>query len=185
MDFNALAAKMKTIPTPRQDRDFLGEGKHVVRIAGVETITSQKNGHEIVILEFDVISSTTQAEGALLKQMFDLNAAPWRVTQSLGYIEALIEAAAPGVDLDGDYLQACMTGGKRSAVAGRVVLVTATPKVSENGIRYLRFSYSSATEDTKVAAPAPQTAVVPQVEAPQVANVQVTAEEDDEPAFDI
>lgn len=183
VDFNKLNTKLQNVDPKRVDRDYVGEGRHVIRVVGAETRETQ-SGKEIAIIEADVLSSSGGHEiGSGVKQIFALSNEPaWRIDQNLALIRAMINAACPGQAIDGQFLGSCLTGGNQSALAGRTLMVIAKRKISKNDKAYLDFSYKAAGEDEVVAPTQPQVATAPVVTTnDNVANT----EEDDEPAFDI
>ena len=184
MDFDKLNSKLQNVAPKRVDRDYVGEGRHVVRVVGAETRETQA-GKEIAIIEADVLSSSGGHDvGTGVKQIFALSNEPaWRIDQNLALIRALINAACPEDTIDGAFLGSCLTGGNQSALAGRTLMVIAKRKISKNDRAYLDFSYKIATED-EVVAPASQqsaTASVPVVSA----GSQSVESDDEEPEFDI
>jgi hypothetical protein len=185
VDFNNLNSKLQKVEAKRVDRDYLKEGRHVVRIVGAETRETQA-GKEIAIIECDVLSSTNEEHpgGSGVKQIFALSNEPaWRIDQNLALIRALINAACPGEQIDGEFLGSCLTGGNQSALAGRTLMVIAKRKISKNDKAYLDFSYKAASADDVVEtiASKPQAAVVPVV----TASVESNDSEDDDVPFDI
>lgn len=193
VDFNKLNSKLQKVEPKRVDRDYIGEGRHIVRVVGAETRETQA-GKELAIIEADVVASTGQhAEGSGVKQLFPLSNEPaWRIDQSLGLIRAMINAACPGEQIDGDFLASCLSGGNQSALAGRTLMVIAKRKISKNDKAYLDFSYKSASEEDADALrnQAPVAAAVAQ--APRVisssaneAQEDHSQDQDDEPPFDL
>lgn len=194
VDFNKLNSKLQKVEPKRVDRDYIGEGRHIVRVVGAETRETQA-GKELAIIEADVIASNGQhSEGSGVKQLFPLSNEPaWRIDQSLGLIRALINAACPGEQIDGDFLASCLSGGNQSALAGRTLMVIAKRKISKNDKAYLDFSYKSATEEDADALrnQAPVAAAVAQ--APRVISSSANEaqedhsqdQDDDEPPFDL
>ena len=184
VDFNKLNSKLQNVAPKRVDRDYIGEGRHVVSIVGVETRETQA-GKEIAIIEADVLSSSGAHDtGTGVKQIFALSNEPaWRIDQNLSLIRALINAACPGQQIDGDFLGSCLSGGNQSALAGCTLMVIAKRKVSKNDRAYLDFSYKAAKADDVVAPEKqPQAAAAPVVVSKETEDSNV---EDDEPAFDI
>jgi hypothetical protein len=195
VDFNKLNTKLQNVEAKRVDRDYIGEGRHIVRLVGAETRETQA-GKELAIIEADVIASNGQhTEGSGVKQLFPLSNEPaWRIDQSLGLIRAMINAACPGEQIDGDFLASCLSGGNQSALSGRTLMVIAKRKISKNEKAYLDFSYKSASEkdaDT-LRNQAPVAATVAQ--APRVISSSTANEaqedhsqdqDDDEPPFDL
>jgi hypothetical protein len=183
MDFNKLNSKLQDIAPKRVDRDYVGAGRHVVRVVGAETRETQA-GKEIAIIEADVLSSSGEHPvGMGVKQIFALSNEPaWRIDQNLALIRALINAACPEDQIDGEFLGACLTGGNKSALAGRTLMIIAKRKISKNERAYLDFSYKIAGEE-EVVAPMKQQTV--EAAAPVVsAGTEVVDSEDDVP-FDI
>jgi hypothetical protein len=190
VDFNMLNSKLQNVQAKRVDRDYLDEGRHVVKIVGVETRETQQ-GKELVVIECDTLSSSNPKHegGSGVKQLFALSNEPaWRIDQNLALIRAMINAACPGTQIDAAFLGACLTGGNQSALAGRTLMIIAKRKISKNDKAYLDFSYKAAKEDDVVAIqPQPQATVTPTVTPTVTANSveSVESEEEDEPAFDI
>lgn len=185
-NFDKLNAKLNTIEAKRVDRDYIKEGRHVVKVAGVETRETAA-GKEIVIIEADVISSTGAHDAGMgVKQIFGISNEPaWRIDQNLALIRAFINAAMPGVDIDSELLESCLTGGNKSALVGKTLMIIAREKMSKNDKAYLDFSYKIANEQEVVTKDAPKAApAAPKV---SVSNSQTEAatEDDDEPPFDI
>ena len=186
VDFNKLNTKLQKISPKRQDRDYLDEGRHIVRVVGAETRETQA-GKEIVIIECDVLSSTNpkHPQGSGVKQLFALSNEPaWRIDQNLALIRAMINAACPGEQIDGEFLGSCLTGGNQSALTDRTLMIIAKRKVSKNDKAYLDFSYKAANKNDVVEAPAAQ----PQPVAPVVtANTESNDSDDniDDVPFDI
>lgn len=185
MDFDKLNSKLQSVQPKRVDRDYVSEGRHVVTVVGAETRETQA-GKEIAIIECDVLSSSNpeHPKGSGVKQIFALSNEPaWRIENNLGLIRALINAACPGEQIDGQFLGSCLTGGNQSALAGRTLMIIAKRKISKNDKAYLDFSYKAAEADEVVAPAAPQAATA---EPPVVsAGASADVSEDDEPAFDI
>lgn len=194
VDFNKLNSKLQKVEPKRVDRDYIGEGRHIVRVVGAETRETQA-GKELAIIEADVIASNGQhTEGSGVKQLFPLSNEPaWRIDQSLGLIRALINAACPGEQIDGDFLASCLSGGNQSALAGRTLMVIAKRKISKNDKAYLDFSYKSATEEdadalrnqAPVAAAVAQAPRVISSSANEAQEDQSQDQDDDEPPFDL
>ena len=152
MDFDKLNSKLQKVQPKRVDRDYVSEGRHVVRVVGAETRETQA-GKEIAIIEADVLSSSGGHEaGSGVKQIFALSNEPaWRIDQNLALIRAMINAACPGQAIDGQFLGSCLTGGNQSALAGRTLMIIAKRKISKNDKAYLDFSYRAASEEDMVA----------------------------------
>lgn len=194
VDFNKLNSKLQKVEPKRVDRDYIGEGRHVVRVVGAETRETQA-GKELAIIEADVVASNGQhAEGSGVKQLFPLSNEPaWRIDQSLGLIRAMINAACPGEQIDGDFLASCLSGGNQSALAGRTLMVIAKRKISKNDKAYLDFSYKSATEEdanalrnqAPVAAAVAQAPRVNSSSANEAQEDHAQDQDDDEPPFDL
>lgn len=182
VDFNKLNSKLQKVTPKRVDRDYVGEGRHVIRVVGAETRETQA-GKEIAIIEADILSSSGGHEvGSGVKQIFALSNEPaWRIDQNLALIRAMINAACPGQAIDGEFLGSCLTGGDQSALAGRTLMVIAKRKISKNDKAYLDFSYKAASEADVVAASTPAVAETPTVSAPDL----VQEEDDEDPDFDI
>lgn len=184
MDFDKLNSKLQKVQPKRVDRDYVSEGRHVVRVVGAETRETQA-GKEIAIIEADVLSSSGGHEaGSGVKQIFALSNEPaWRIDQNLALIRAMINAACPGEQIDGAFLGSCLTGGNQSALAGRNLMIIAKRKISKNDKAYLDFSYKTATADdvVELSAAQPQAAAAPVV----TANVESNDSEDDDVPFDI
>tara|TARA_Y100000310_G_scaffold342907_1_gene448181 strand:- start:1110 stop:1688 length:579 start_codon:yes stop_codon:yes gene_type:complete len=191
VDFNKLNEKLQNVEAKRVDRDYVAEGRHVVKIVGAETRETQA-GKEIAIIEADILSSNTHEEGAGVKQIFALSNEPqWRIDQNLALIRAMINAACPGVSIDGAFLGSCLSGGKESALADTTLMIIAKSKISKNEKKYLDFSYKIAEADTKVggqraiAAAATAPVVVAGAPAPVEAEDDIPFGEGDVIPFDI
>lgn len=184
VDFNKLNSKLQNVDPKRVDRDYVKEGRHVVTIVGAETRETQA-GKEIAIIECDILSSSNEehSSGSGVKQIFALSNEPaWRIDQNLALIRAMINAACPGEQIDGQFLGSCLTGGNQSALAGRTLMIIAKRKISKNDKAYLDFSYKAAKADEVVALAArPQVAQAPVV----TANEEASSSEDDDVPFDI
>ena len=182
VDFNKLNTKLQNVEPKRVDRDYVSEGRHVVRVVGAETRETQA-GKEIAIIEADVISSSGGHEaGSGVKQIFALSNEPaWRIDQNLALIRAMINAACPGQAIDGQFLGSCLTGGNQSALAGRTLMVIAKRKISKNDKAYLDFSYKAASEDDVVAPAKVEAAQAPVV----TSSAEYTDSEEEAPEFDI
>jgi hypothetical protein len=182
VDFNKLNTKLQNVEPKRVDRDYVSEGRHVVRVVGAETRETQA-GKEIAIIEADVLSSSGGHDvGSGVKQIFALSNEPaWRIDQNLALIRALINAACPGQAIDGQFLGSCLTGGNQSALVGRTLMIIAKRKISKNEKAYLDFSYKAAGENDVVAP-----AKVEEVQAPVVtSSAEYTDSEEEAPEFDI
>ena len=165
VDFSKLFEKFNEVEAKTVDRDYVKEGRHLVRVAGTETRETQA-GREIAIFELDVISSSNpdHPKGSGVKQIFALSNEPaWRIKENMRIMKSMINAACPEVDIDEEYFRSCLTGGNKSAIADRVFMIIAKRKISKNNKAYLDFSYKVADENDKVELKTLAAAVAPVV----------------------
>ena len=181
-NFDNLSNKMDQVEAKRIERAYLKTGTHVVLVEGVLTKETQA-GKEICIIESKVISSTgTHVPGEFVKQIFAIsNDLQWRINQNLGLLKAMIKSCIGISSPDGSQLEAALTGGTESSLAGSYLKVIATNQTSKNGKDYVSFSYAKP-EDSEISAP---TTTSTFVEAPNTTILSEVEVEEDLPDFDV
>lgn len=152
---------MGAVEAKRVERQYVGQGKHVVLVEGIYTRETQA-GKEICIIESKILSSTgAHVPGEFVKQIFAIsNDQQWRINQNLGLLKAMISACIGLDSPDGSQLEAALTGGNQSSLAGSYLKILASNQTSKNGKDYLSFSYVKP-EEAEVATPAVATTVAP------------------------
>tara|TARA_Y100000592_G_scaffold19371_2_gene29714 strand:+ start:20881 stop:21420 length:540 start_codon:yes stop_codon:yes gene_type:complete len=177
-DFNKLSQKMGQVEAKRVERAYLGTGTHVVQVEAVLTKETQ-TGKEICIIESKIVSSTgAHVPGEYVKQIFAVsNDLAWRIDQNISLLKAMIRAGIDIASPDPTQLEAAMTGGAESSLAGSYLKIIAVNQTSKNGKAYIDFSYVKP-ESSELNAPAVQSAAPTTAQAPEVLS-------EDIPDFDV
>lgn len=147
-DFTKYADQVANADLDRVDRDFIEEGSHIIRITATECVKSANTSNDLVILEGEVVSSTTLDGGTLIKHIWSLSGVDgWRVNRNLGQLKALVLATLPeGVTIDGDVVSRAIQGGTESVVTAAHIRVDVRKKRSKNDKEYLSYSFMRAPE---------------------------------------
>lgn len=151
-DPTAYATQIANTESARVDRDFIGEGDHVVAIESVVGMTSSNTGNDLVIIEASIISSTgDHRPHDKVKQIFQLSGVPaWKAGENMGKLKSIVEACLPaGTDVTPDLITRAIEGGENSALAGAALRVIARVKTSKKGATFLSFSYTSVPESVE------------------------------------
>jgi hypothetical protein len=151
-DPTAYATMIANTESARVDRDFIGEGDHVVAIESVIGMTSSNTGNDLVIIEASIISSTgDHRPHDKVKQIFQLSGVPsWKAQENMGKLKSIVEACLPtGTEVTPDLIGRAIEGGENSALAGAALRVIGRPKTSKKGASFLGFSYTSVPESVE------------------------------------
>lgn len=150
-DISKYAADVVNSTSKSIDRDFIGEGDHLVKIESVIGMTSANTGNDLVIIEGEIIATKNgeHSRGDKVKQIFTLSGAPsWKVKETVGILKSIVTACLPtGTEVTEEMVSKALTGGSESLLVGDAVRVMARKKVSKAGKSFLSFSYDSVPED--------------------------------------
>lgn len=150
-DISKYAADVVNSTSKSIDRDFIGEGDHVVKIESVIGMTSQNTGNDLVIIEGEILATknSEHSKGDKVKQIFTLSGVPsWKVKETVGILKSIVTACLPtGTEVTEEMVSKALTGGAESLLVGDAVRVMARTKTSKKGATYLSFSYDSVPEE--------------------------------------
>lgn len=150
-DVSKYAKKIQNAQSARVDRDFVGEGDHVMKIEGVVSMTSENTGNDLVIIEGELISTKggKHGRGDKVKQIFSLSGVPsWKVDENIGKLKSIVLACLPeDAKVDTKIISKALEGGSDSALAGDCIRIIAKPRVSKKGTEFLSFSYARVDEE--------------------------------------
>lgn len=150
-DVSKYAKKIKNAQSARIDRDFIEEGDHVVKIEAVVSMTSENTGNDIVIIESEIVSttSTKHRRGDKVKQIFTLSGInSWKVDEYIGKLKSIVLACLPeDAKVTMTQISNALQGGTESAIAGDCIRVIAKRKTSKKGVEFLSFSYDRVAEE--------------------------------------
>lgn len=150
-DISKYAADVVNSVSKSIDRDFIGEGDHVVKIESVIGMTSQNSGNDLVIIEGEILATknSEHSKGDKVKQIFTLSGVPsWKVKETVGTLKSIVTACLPtGTEVTEEMVSKALTGGSESLLVGDAVRVMARKKVSKAGKSFLSFSYDSVPEE--------------------------------------
>jgi hypothetical protein len=136
-DISKYAADVVNSTSKSIDRDFIGEGDHIVKIESVIGMTSQNTGNDLVIIEGEIIATKNgqHSRGDKVKQIFTLSGVPsWKVKETVGILKSIVTACLPtGTEVTEEMVSKALTGGAESLLVGDAVRVMARKKVSKAG----------------------------------------------------
>ena len=138
-DLSKYADSIQNAAEVRQDREWISEGKHLVRITGVECINSSAHNKDFFILEGEIVSSDVIPQGENVKHMLALSGIPqWKLDLNFAELKSIIVAAGGVTD---DLLA---EGLRNPAVAvGAVVNCRVKGCISKNQKTFKRYTWSA------------------------------------------
>ena len=144
------ADKVANADFDRVDREYIEEGPHLIRIDRTECLTSQNTDRDMVVLEGEIVASSTMQAGELIKHIWTLNGVDkWKIARNLGQLKSVVLATLPPevTEITGDVVSKAIDGGDSAIVCGAIIRVEAKNKISKNDASFTSYSFLRAPSD--------------------------------------
>lgn len=134
----------------RIDREYIEAGTHIIRIDRTECLTSQSKGRDMVVLEGEIVASSSMRAGELIKHIWTLSGVDaWKVQRNISQLKSLVLATLPEevTEITGEVVSKAIDGGDSAIVVDALIRVEARRKVSKNQASYMDYSFLRAPSD--------------------------------------